>query len=108
MTGYLDALNVHTDQFIFYLYPNAPSGGRVQCRFPQPLLASIQASVKQFVRVRGTAMYPSFGLLPARIEVDTAPEIVETPKRSFRTLARSLNMLPAGADVYRSLREVGQ
>jgi len=80
VTGYLDALNVHSESF-FYIYPSL-GGRRITCAFEEEVLAEIKKGIKRYVDVFGILRYKQNELYPYEIEVkrvNVYPEESELP-----------------------------
>ena len=80
VTGYLDALNVHSKS-LFYIYPSL-SGSRIKCIFEAEVLGEIKKGIKRYVDVSGVLTYKQNELYPYRIEVRSIrvyPEESELP-----------------------------
>lgn len=68
LSGYIDAINVHSEP-VFFLYPEiGPS--RVRCAFDRILLDEVRAALKRFVTVRGMIEYPEGSPFASRITVE--------------------------------------
>ncbi|GAG85127.1 unnamed protein product [marine sediment metagenome] len=80
VTGYLDALNVHSKSF-FYIYPSL-GGSRITCAFEEEVMGEIKKGIKRYVDVSGVLRYKQNELYPYEIEVKRVkvyPEESELP-----------------------------
>jgi hypothetical protein len=66
--GALDALNVHGDANVFYIYPEI-GRDKVRCRFPEELFEKARQGVKRRVGVTGTMRFRPAACFPHEVSV---------------------------------------
>lgn len=90
-SGFIDALNVHSDP-IFYLYPTA-GPNRIPCAFDTALLDDLRQAIKRYTTVYGAFEYGADSPFPERIVVDRVE--INPPEDSLPTLSSLFGVAPA-------------
>lgn len=89
-TGFIDAINVHTEP-VFFLYP--PVGPtRIPCEFDRTMLDEVRDALRHYVTVYGLFTYRPGLAFPARITIDRIE--INPPERELPTLASLRGIAP--------------
>jgi hypothetical protein len=96
VTGNLDAVNAHSGQYMFHLYPKLEHVGRVDCVFNRDMLSDIAELLKrkQLVKVTGRGHFGPVGMYPFKIEIDSLPTELSVNGPRLRSYVNGLEIVP--------------
>ncbi len=80
VSGMLEAVNIHTKQYIFTLYQ--PGNPKISCYFRPELLGKVAQAMGQYVTVTGELSYRGLDYFPSKIkveEIETHPTHEQLP-----------------------------
>jgi hypothetical protein len=104
-TGFIDAINVHTEP-VFFLYP--PVGPtRIPCEFDRTMLDEVRNALKRYVTVHGLFTYRPGFAFPSRITIERIE--VNPPEDELPTLSSLRGIAPdltGGLDAVTFVRQI--